>query len=84
MLDRAEAAPAADADAGVESAQALVEAARSGDRAALEALVVAIQGRVYNLAVRMLWHPEDAADATQEILIKWSPTWATSGERAAS
>ncbi|MBI4491716.1 MAG: RNA polymerase sigma factor [Chloroflexi bacterium] len=48
----------------------LVEAARRGDRAALEALVAQIQGRIYNLAVRMLWHPADAEDATQEILIK--------------
>jgi RNA polymerase sigma factor (sigma-70 family) len=44
--------------------------AREGDRAALESLVSAIQGRVYGLALRMLWHPEDARDATQEILIR--------------
>ena len=29
-----------------------------------------IQGPVYNLALRMLWHPEDARDATQDILIR--------------
>ncbi len=48
----------------------LVQAARSGDRAALEELVTRIQKPLYNLAVRMLWHPADAEDATQEILIK--------------
>ncbi|HEV8530261.1 MAG TPA: RNA polymerase sigma factor, partial [Methylomirabilota bacterium] len=30
----------------------------------------AIQHRVYGLALRMLWHPEDARDAAQEILIR--------------
>ena len=48
----------------------LVEQARDGDRASLEALVAAVQDRVYNLAIRMLWHPLDAEDATQEILIR--------------
>jgi RNA polymerase sigma factor (sigma-70 family) len=48
----------------------LVERARAGDRAALEAVVLAIQDRVYNLAIRMLWHPADAEDATQEILVR--------------
>jgi RNA polymerase sigma factor (sigma-70 family) len=28
------------------------------------------QDQVYGLALRMLWHPEDARDATQEILIR--------------
>ena len=48
----------------------LAQAAGQGDRAALEELVAHIQTRLYNLAVRMLWHPEDAEDATQEILLK--------------
>ncbi|MBN9672906.1 RNA polymerase sigma factor [Roseibium aggregatum] len=47
-----------------------VEAARQGDRAALDALVRAAERPVYNLAIRMLAHPADAEDATQEILIK--------------
>ncbi|WP_346914184.1 RNA polymerase sigma factor [uncultured Roseibium sp.] len=47
-----------------------VEAARSGDRAALETVVRAAERPVYNLALRMLAHPADAEDATQEILIK--------------
>jgi DNA-directed RNA polymerase specialized sigma24 family protein len=28
------------------------------------------QAQIYNIAVRMLHHPQDAEDATQEILIK--------------
>jgi RNA polymerase sigma factor (sigma-70 family) len=50
--------------------EGLVRRAREGDREALESLVSAIQDRVYGLALRMLWHPEDARDATQEILIR--------------
>lgn len=48
----------------------LVRRAKRGDRAALEDLVRNIQDRIYGLALRMLWHPEDARDATQEILIR--------------
>ncbi len=43
---------------------------KSGDRAALESVVGAVQKDVYNLAIRFLWHPQDAEDATQEILIR--------------
>jgi RNA polymerase sigma factor (sigma-70 family) len=49
---------------------ALVQQAREGNAEALEQLVVRIQDRVYGLAVRMLAHPADAEDASQEILIK--------------
>ncbi len=48
----------------------LVEQAREGDEEAIEAVARAIQERIYNLALRMLWHPSDAEDATQEILLK--------------
>lgn len=48
----------------------LVASARQGDAGALDELVRRIQDRVYGLALRMLWHPEDARDATQEILIR--------------
>jgi RNA polymerase sigma factor (sigma-70 family) len=48
----------------------LVAQAVAGDRHAVEELLTAIQGDVYNLAVRMLWSSDDAADATQEILMK--------------
>ena len=47
-----------------------VEAAKGGDRDALGRLVGGITDEVYGLAIRMLWHPADAEDATQEILIK--------------
>lgn len=47
-----------------------VKQAQNGDRAALEQVVRATQDRIYGLALRMLWHPEDAKDATQEILIR--------------
>jgi len=50
--------------------QSLVMRARSGDRTALEDLLQHHQGWIYNIAVRMLYHPQDAEDATQEILIK--------------
>jgi RNA polymerase sigma factor (sigma-70 family) len=49
---------------------ALVMRARGGDRDALEELVQRHQGWIYNIAVRMLYHPQDAEDATQEILLK--------------
>ncbi len=48
----------------------LVAQAKAGGREALEAVLEAIQDDVYGLALRMLWHPEDAADASQEILVK--------------
>jgi len=50
--------------------ETLVEQAKAGDKHALEALVLKIQDRIYGLAVRMLFYPADAEDATQEILIK--------------
>jgi len=48
----------------------LVTRARAGSRKALEGIVLGIQDRIYNLALRMLGHPADAEDATQEIMIK--------------
>lgn len=48
----------------------LVARARSGESDALEVLVRRHQPWIYNIAVRMLYHPQDAQDATQEILIK--------------
>ncbi len=50
--------------------RALVAHARSGSREALEDLIRRHQGWIYNIAVRMLYHPHDAEDATQEILLK--------------
>lgn len=53
-----------------EDLEGLVERAKAGDREALESVVAAIQDRVYGLARRMLWHPEDARDASQEVLVR--------------
>ena len=47
-----------------------VKAAQAGDRKALEAVLVGIEDRVHNLARRILVNPEDANEATQEILIR--------------
>jgi RNA polymerase sigma factor (sigma-70 family) len=47
-----------------------VDAARGGSRAALEALIRRHQRFLFNLAVRVLFAPADAEDATQEILVK--------------
>ncbi len=49
---------------------ALVARAQSGHRDALEALIQRHQAWIHNIAVRMLYHPQDAEDATQEVLIK--------------
>lgn len=59
---------AADADAG--ELAAVVARAREGDGEALERLVRALQDDLFRLALRMTAHPQDAEDATQEILIK--------------
>jgi RNA polymerase sigma factor (sigma-70 family) len=48
----------------------LIDFAKAGDARALEALVCAVQGNVYHLAMRMLADPQAAQDATQEILIR--------------
>ena len=50
--------------------RALVERARTGDREALEELVRHHQGWIYNIALRMVFYPQDAEEATQEILLK--------------
>ena len=48
----------------------LVRKAIAGDRCALEGVISSIQDDIYYLALRMLANPDDARDATQEILIK--------------
>lgn len=53
-----------------EELETLVAEARGGSRDSLERLVERIQRPIYNLALRMLWHPEDARDAAQEILVR--------------
>jgi len=48
----------------------LIEQAKSGDRAALEKLILRHQAWIYNIAVRMVFHSQDAEEVTQEVLIK--------------
>ena len=48
----------------------LVRQALAGDRNAVASIVSVLQRDVYALALRMLWHREDAEDATQEILVR--------------
>lgn len=48
----------------------LIDASLEGDKKALNLLLTSIDKWVYNLALRMLLYPEDAKDATQEILVK--------------
>jgi RNA polymerase sigma factor (sigma-70 family) len=42
----------------------------AGDRDAVAGLVRELERPIYALALRMLWHPQDAEDATQEILVR--------------
>lgn len=58
--------PDAPSNAALES---YVERAQRGDQRALKALVGSIQDQVYGLSLRMLVHPEEALNASQEILI---------------
>ncbi len=48
----------------------VVRAATAGQLDAIDTLLRAVQPGVYNLALRVLGHRDDAADATQEILLK--------------
>jgi RNA polymerase sigma factor (sigma-70 family) len=50
--------------------EALAARAVAGDRAALEALVARHAPWIFNIAVRMVWRRDDAADVTQEVLVK--------------
>lgn len=50
--------------------QSLIAKAVEGDKKALNALIDGIHGFIYNISIKILWHPEEASDATQEILIK--------------
>lgn len=47
-----------------------LQRAQQGEPAALDALLLALQPPVYNLALRMLGRREDAQDASQEILLR--------------
>src|SRR3989338_8115398 len=62
--------PFTDVAAGEGRDRELVHLAKGGSRAALEELVVHHQAWIYNLALRMVHRPEEAKDATKEVLIK--------------
>lgn len=49
--------------------EALIDAARAGDRTALERLIERHQGRVFRFGMNMCRHPEDAEDVLQETLL---------------
>jgi RNA polymerase sigma factor (sigma-70 family) len=48
----------------------LVALAQGGDRRALEQLVARHAPWIFNVAARMVWRRDDAADVTQEVLVK--------------
>lgn len=48
----------------------LIEQSKNGNPSALEKLVLRHQAWIYNIAIRMVFHPHDAEEVTQEVLIK--------------
>jgi RNA polymerase sigma factor (sigma-70 family) len=48
----------------------LIKQAKNGSRMALESLILRHQAWIYNIALRMVFHPHDAEEVTQEVLIK--------------
>jgi len=48
----------------------LVRQAQDGDRDALERLILRHQAWIFNIALRMVFHPQDAEEVTQEVLVK--------------
>src|SRR5579862_8900483 len=56
-------------EAGTSDAE-LVAEAQHGNRVALEKLVLRHQAWIYNIAVRMVFRPQDAEEVTQEVLVK--------------
>src|ERR1700752_4699023 len=48
----------------------LIAQAKNGNRNALEKLVLRHQAWIYNIAIRMVFHPQDAEEVTQEALVK--------------
>jgi RNA polymerase sigma factor (sigma-70 family) len=55
---------------GERTLEELASQAAAGDSRSLSRLVEEVQHPVYRLALRFLGHPEDAKDATQEILVR--------------
>ena len=62
--------PLADAALTEAEDRALVRLVQSGSKEALDLLIARHQRWIYNIALRMVCLPQDAEDATQEILIK--------------
>lgn len=61
----------------------LVRMSREGRKDAFGELVTRYQDRVYNLALRLTGHPDDAAEAAQEAFLKaWRALHAFRGESA--
>jgi len=52
------------------SLEELARRAVAGDRDAVALVVRELERPIYALALRMLWHPHDAEDAAQEILVR--------------
>lgn len=52
------------------SDQALIEASVQGDKKSLEQLIKRYQDYIYNISLWLFVHPDDALDASQEVLIK--------------
>ncbi|MBX7056869.1 MAG: RNA polymerase sigma factor [Leptospirales bacterium] len=50
--------------------RALIGRAIAGEAGSIERLMSLLQDRIFALALRFLWSPEDAEDATQEILLR--------------
>ncbi len=48
----------------------LIEQSKNGSQSAIEKLILRHQAWIYNIAVRMVFHPHDAEEVTQEVLIK--------------
>ncbi len=48
----------------------LIEQSKNGSQLAVEKLILRHQAWIYNIAVRMVFHPHDAEEVTQEVLIK--------------
>ncbi len=48
----------------------LIELSKSGSQTAIEKLILRHQAWIYNIAIRMVFHPHDAEEVTQEVLLK--------------
>jgi RNA polymerase sigma-70 factor (ECF subfamily) len=61
---------AADSDRPGEGTAELLRRARSGEREALEQIIVLEERRVFRTALRLLNYPDDARDAAQEVYLR--------------